>query len=64
MVQRILKKVAKVVFYLKSPICFFFPFCDCRDSFYSKQGMNLYRELSGNQSDEYYNIYYDNLTKI
>ena len=31
--------------------------------FYSKQGMNLYQEFSENKSEEFYEIFYNNLTK-
>ena len=59
--QRILDEGFENGVFTKKPDLFFLHSVITGTVFYSKQGMNLYRELSGNQSDEYYNIYYDNL---
>lgn len=59
--QRILDEGLENGVFTKKPDLFFLHSVITGTVFYSKQGMNLYRELSGNQSDEYYNIYYDNL---
>lgn len=61
--QRILEEGYESGVFTKKPDLFFLHSVIVGTVFYSKQGMNLYRELSGNQSDEYYNIYYDNLTQ-
>lgn len=61
--QRILEEGFENGVFTKKPDLFFLHSVIVGTVFYSKQGMNLYRELSGNQSDEYYNIYYDNLTQ-
>ena len=61
--QRILEEGCESGVFTKKPDLFFLHSVIVGTVFYSKQGMNLYRELSGNQSDEYYNIYYDNLTQ-
>ena len=61
MYQRILDEGFENGVFTKKPDLFFLHSVITGTVFYSKQGMNLYRELSGNQSDEYYNIYYDNL---
>lgn len=61
--QRILEEGFESGVFTKKPDLFFLHSVIVGTVFYSKQGMNLYIELSGNQLDEYYNVYYDNLTQ-
>ena len=61
--QRLLEEGFENKIFAKKPDFFFLHSVIVGTVFYSKQGMNLYQELSGNQSDEYYETYYNSLTK-
>lgn len=61
--QRLLEEGFESKVFTKKPDFFFLHSVIVGTVFYSKQGMNLYRELSGNQTDEYYETYYNSLTK-
>ena len=61
--QRLLEEGFENKIFAKKPDFFFLHSVIVGTVFYSKQGMNLYQELSGNQTDEYYDTYYNSLTK-
>ena len=61
--QRILDEGFENGVFTKKPDLFFLHSVITGTVFYSKQGMNLYKELTGNHSEDYYEIYYNNLTK-
>ena len=61
--QRLLEEGFESKVFAKKPDFFFLHSVIVGTVFYSKQGMNLYQELSGNQTDEYYDTYYNSLTK-
>lgn len=61
--QRLLEEGFESKVFAKKPDFFFLHSVIIGTVFYSKQGMNLYQELSGNQTDEYYETYYNSLTK-
>lgn len=61
--QRLLEEGFENKIFAKKPDFFFLHSVIVGTVFYSKQGMNLYQELSGNQTDEYYETYYNSLTK-
>lgn len=61
--QRLLDEGFENKIFAKKPDFFFLHSVIVGTVFYSKQGMNLYQQLSGNQSDEYYETYYNSLTK-
>lgn len=61
--QRLLEEGFESKVFAKKPDFFFLHSVIVGTVFYSKQGMNLYQELSGNQTDEYYETYYNSLTK-
>ena len=61
--QRLLEEGFDIKVFAKKPDFFFLHSVIVGTVFYSKQGMNLYQELSGNQTDEYYETYYNSLTK-
>lgn len=61
--QRLLDEGHEHGIFTKKPDLFFLHSVIIGTVFYSKQGMNLYQELSGDYSDGYYEIYYNNLTK-
>ena len=61
--QRLLEEGFESNVFAKKPDFFFLHSVIVGTVFYSKQGMNLYQELSGNQTDEYYDTYYNSLTK-
>lgn len=61
--QRLLEEGFENKIFAKKPDFFFLHSVIVGTVFYSKQGMNLYQQLSGNHTDEYYETYYNSLTK-
>lgn len=61
--QRILEEGCESGVFTKKPDLFFLHSVITGTVFYSKQGMNLYKELTGSHSDDYYETHYNNLTK-
>lgn len=60
--QRILEEGFENGVFTKKPDLFFLHSVIIGTVFYSKQGMNLYQELSGNHTDEFYENHYKELT--
>jgi len=63
MYQRLLEEGFENKVFTKKPNFLFLHSVIVGTVFYSKQGMNLYQEFSENKSDEFYEIFYNNLTK-
>jgi hypothetical protein len=63
MYQKLLDEGFKNKIFTKNPNFLFVHSVIVGTVFYSKQGINLYQEFSENKSDEYYEIFYNNLTK-